>query len=142
MHSKLPLAIAAIALLTTSAAAPAPQQGGYRYQVQDPVMPQSFYNWLSGRNLPIEKCNEIGNSPRMSALLEQGKQLAAQGTFGALRAVIVIDESAIVLMRQCEQDPQAKQQLDYFVNVRADAVRNCKQIASDPSACLAPFPWQ
>lgn len=110
---------------------------GYATQIANPGLPPSFYARYSGRNLSQAECNnqanELGWASRMNAM-------SRDDTILLLRATIASSEAVIVITRQCENLPGAKQAMDSFANTRNAAISTCRSISTDPGACLrSPF---
>jgi hypothetical protein len=112
--------------------------GGYVTQIQQPVLPASFYARYTGHNLAPAICNQQAEALGWTARMNQIN--AGNDNVLRMRAIIASLEALLVISRQCEETPGARTELDNFTNSRNGAITTCRQIASNPASCLqSPF---
>lgn len=117
-----------------SAASPAAGTGGYATQIVNRILPDSFHAQFTGRNLPIATC-----TAQSQTHIGYVENVSSEGMFGGYRKIMAATELGLAIFKQCEQDPAAKREIDNWQATRAQALENCRMVASVASGCLAPF---
>ena len=109
--------------------------GNYATSIREPGLPASFYARYTGHNLTKEECLSQNN-----ALGWNTTGFDRNDTILMLRAAIALTEAGIIIIRQCENNPQAVQQMQIWATQRSASIATCRQVATDPAICLrSPF---
>ncbi|MBX3594062.1 hypothetical protein [Sphingomonas sp.] len=121
---------------------PAPPGGGgnYRTQIPDPILTASWYNRYTAHNLPLAECKAQANGDVQRNLAARIKPMQSTGSAAySARAAAIMLEFAMVVFRQCEQDPQLAPVLTQLSNTRRQTIQTCRQVATGPSMCTEPW---
>lgn len=118
--------------VTVPAANGAQTQGGsagYRTQIENRILPNSFHARFTGKGLPRATC-EAQEGANISYV-----DIPANGTRALYRKAAAAMELGMAIFKQCEDDPAVWKQIVEWKNGRDQALKNCEAFSTTPSTC-------
>lgn len=108
------------------------------FKVASPVLPASFYSQYSARGLPPETIEQQAtSSPELNRI--QSQLNSTSDTIMRMKLLIAQLEGMIVIHRQSQDVPGARERIQGMINSRDSTIRACQGMAADPGGCVAPL---
>lgn len=102
--------------------------------VPTPVLPQSFYAQYAGRGVPAATLDQQAKSDaylqKLQADLNAGGDLITR-----MRLLTAQLEGMIVIFRQAENVPGARERVEGMIRSRDATIKNCQNMAATPAIC-------